>query len=149
MKKAHLLIRRDYPHDPDVDISEQWPGVLEHKFRRWRHLKVWKVSLADAIFTLGIRDGAESTGLADEECMRVTAGNNKADAYATVLHELAHMACMRRDIDNGHGHEWRELFRQAAQTIIRRKIIIDAYSAKEVHETIVKAFAKYIKDKKL
>lgn len=149
MKKARLQIRRDYPHDPDIGIAEQWPGVLEHKFKCWRHLKVWKVSMNDAIFTLRKRVGAESTGLANNECILVNAGNNRADAYATVLHELAHMACMRRGIDTGHGHEWRELFRQAAQSVIRRKIIIDAYSAKEVHETIVRAFAQYIKDKKV
>ena len=145
MTKAAHLIRRDYPHDPDEPLLDQWPGLLEHKFKRWRHLKVWKISLKDAIFTLKQRTDSLSTGLANEDWMIVRAGRNRADAYATVLHELAHMACFRRGIDDSHGHEWRELFRQAAQCIIRRNIIITGISSHDVHNEIVKAFAQYLK----
>lgn len=125
------------------------PSELRRLFSLWRGLPVfdgavrYRARLDRAELTLTTRHGAEATGHA--ECLPgryrilVSVGYDMADAHATLLHEMAHVAAgWDRQF---HTREWREVFASAAAQITGIQVAIPRGSHFAFHDLIRDCFA--------
>jgi len=101
------------PWGPPWDAEEAYVWLWRW-MRRCRRLKAWRCGIY-APLKVDIRYAPTSIGYAIPEergigPIGVTAGWWPADALATLLHELAHLACGPW---HGHDEKWRQIFKAA------------------------------------
>lgn len=123
--------------------SDELIKIATYKFRRWRHLKVWKMDLTDVQFSITKGEGAETAGLATKDNITIDAGSNVADLFSTIIHELAHVVRIKEDLDYSHGVEFMRLFLEAAESIVKHKIKVDGHTYSDVHRAIARVFAEH------
>lgn len=129
---------------PKSYIPPNYPNILIDKFNKWKTYKLWGVDLSSVEFILRqYKRGSQSTGRAvlDETGNKivVTAGKDPVDAIVTLIHELAHSACFHRNIDSGHGEEWRKLFLRASKRLLGALAMPVGDGWDDVHNSVVKA----------
>ena len=122
--------RADRLHDAAKRLAEEqtYPGSLRVVARQWARLITWEVDLRNVCFELRrsrIKD--YSTGRTYYRTGRivVTTGRNVGDGYATLLHELAHHAGVRRPGPAqipGHGPNFYRLLARAAEEVLRHPL---------------------------
>lgn len=98
---------------------------LRHAFAVWSRLRAWKgASFKGVRLWLLSRKWRRATGTADASVIFVGVGSDAADAFATLLHEMAHtaLARKRRLTWNLHGPTWRRLFLGAAAEVLGRPV---------------------------
>lgn len=95
-----------------------FPQILHEFHRRWRGLKAWG-RFPKYLFKLRRSRNRHSTGHCYEDYFVVTAGRDKADALATLLHEMAHAAV---GFSIHHRPPWRAIFVDAAEEVVGTKI---------------------------
>jgi hypothetical protein len=114
-------------------------ALLEAK-RRYAKLAAWERDLTDV--TITIRHSAQAiqtSGRAWLDRIVVTVGSDVADAHATILHELAHVAAGQ---DEWHGARWRGFFLAAASEVCGRRVEASSVlTRRELQNVIAAALA--------
>lgn len=101
------------------------PRPFMEMARRWCTLAAWERDLSHVGFNLRFSASKDHTsGRAEGTRVTITVGTDLADAYITILHELAHVAAGR--LDAGHGPRWRSFFMQAVNEVVGRRVEIPA-----------------------
>lgn len=88
-----------------------------------------------------IREPILSTGRAGRHRVVLTAGTDRGDALATMIHEFAHVATAPRSQEH-HGDVWRSIFFSAVEELVGVAPELLAGSKHSVHEATVEAIKK-------
>lgn len=70
----------------------------------------------------------------------ITAGTDKADAWTTIIHEIAHLATPK---DKGHGDQWRSVFYDAIFEVTGERPL-PGTTKRQVHDNAAACMARYL-----
>lgn len=135
LRAARLAAR----HERAAAIEATYPWCLRGLFDQWRNLTAWGRPLVHAHLLLrrSTSKVASSGHAWPTGRITMTAGSDEADARATVLHELAHVAAPRAC---QHGSRWRHLLLAAAMEVVGRPVIAPGAGLHAVHGAVAAAF---------
>jgi hypothetical protein len=125
---------------PAAGPTRPYPFDLHDLFLTWRNLEAWERPV-NAVLWVARSDREESTGWANQETgeILVTAGTDEADGYATLLHELAHLAVGWQTVQ--HTPRWRAAFLDAAEEVLGRRPRVFRWDRFGVAQAVADAFA--------
>lgn len=89
--------------------------VLTKWFRQWHTLRAWKRDLSNVTMEVSDRQYADRLGTcwSAEQRFAVYRGRSTSGELYTVLHEMAHAAC----IEEHHGSKWQETHANAIREV--------------------------------
>lgn len=129
----------------------QYPEVLRYAFNAWLSLDAWEYNLRPCAPVLQIRKarkaGTSGRAFYQDNRIALTAGVDQAWGYTILLHELAHIAVFRHEVqrgDLGHGPLWKMLYHSAAQEITGQPITVRKATIAEIDRAIAAAFQRWL-----
>ena len=130
-------------------MCHPYPYDLYDKLQRWRTLEAWEVP-GGLDCVLWLRRSTEDFSTGDSRLVdpggvpigeiRIVAGFIPADGYATLLHEMAHIAVDTNHAKITHGARWRSCYLEAAEEVLGERVVPDKLTWSGVDDAVVKAF---------
>lgn len=117
-----------------------YPFNMYHRFTEWLSLEAWGRPI-DAVLWIKRHKDDMSSGHAYHSTKEIylTLGLMEADAYAVLLHEMAHIA---DDNKNNHGPSWKLLYIEAVEEVTGCLVRPKSFKIEHVDWACTQAFVE-------
>lgn len=117
-----------------ADLFHAWSRLRAFRGVRWSRVELvvrprWRGAYLE-----------QSTGVAQQQRIVLRPGRSRADALATLLHEMAHVVTLRAP--GHHGPAWREVFARAAAEVAGQEVEPRRRDWFALHCAVARAFGR-------